>query len=82
MQLKEPPHYTVQEEINTKTDRLAGNVHINLPNEYNAQQDCLHFPEQNIYLVLDGKKATSKNTRNVAYSIHKPELKQYLCEKE
>jgi hypothetical protein len=65
-----------------KADRLAGKVHANIPAEYKAHHDCLHFPEQNISLVLDGKKLTSRITRSVAHIIHQPPLEQYLREKE
>jgi hypothetical protein len=35
-----------------------------------------------VSLVLDGKKATSRITRNVAHSIHHPSLEKYLREIE
>jgi hypothetical protein len=79
---KRGPPYTLQEEINMQTDRLAGKAHANLPPEYKSRRDCLHFPEQNISIVLDGKKVTSRITRHVARSIHHPSLEHYLCEKE
>jgi hypothetical protein len=72
----------LQEEINMQTDKLAGNAHTNLPLDFKAQHDCLHFPEQDISLVLDGKKVKSRITMHVAHIIHYPSLKQYLIEKE
>jgi hypothetical protein len=65
-----------------QTDRLAGKYHANLPLEYIAHHECLHFSDQNTSLVLDGNKVTSRITRNVANGINQPSLQQYLREKE
>jgi hypothetical protein len=51
-------------------DQLAGKAHANLPPGNKARHDFLHFPEQNISLVLDGKKVTSRIKLNVAHNIH------------
>jgi hypothetical protein len=47
-----------------------------------VRHDCLHYLEQKISLVFDGKKVTSRITINVAHGIHHPLLKKYLLEKE
>jgi hypothetical protein len=78
---KRGPPYTEQEAINTRADRLADNAHTTLPEEFKARHNCLHFPEQKISLCLHGQKVISKITRNVAHSIHRPELEAYLREK-
>jgi hypothetical protein len=74
--------YTLQEEINMQTDNLAKKAHTNLPLEFKARHDCLHFPEHHISLLLNEKKVTSKITRHVLHIIHYPSLKKYLTEKE
>jgi hypothetical protein len=76
------PPYTLEEEINMQTDQLAGKAHANLPPGYKARHNCLHFPEQNISIVFDGKKVTSIMKIHVAHIIHHPSLEQYLREKE
>jgi hypothetical protein len=45
---KRGPPYTLQKEINMQTDNLAGKAHINLPLEFKARHDCLHFPKHHI----------------------------------
>jgi hypothetical protein len=77
---KRGPPFTLQEEIKMQTDNLAGNAHINIPLEFKAQHDCLHFPKHHISLVLNEKKVTSNITRHVSQSIHHPSLKKYLTE--
>jgi hypothetical protein len=79
---KRGPPYTLQEEINMQTDQLTGKAHTNLPPEYKARHDCLYFPEQNISIVLDSKKVTSRITRHVTHIIHHLSLEKYLHEKE
>jgi hypothetical protein len=74
--------YTLEEEINMQTDRLADKAHANLPPEYKAHHYFFHFPEQSISIVLDGKKVMSRITRHVTHSTHHPSLEQYLREKE
>jgi hypothetical protein len=71
-----------QEDINMMADKLVGNACTNLPEEFKAKHDWLHFPEQQISLCLNGQKVTSKITRNIAHIIHRPELEAYLREKE
>jgi hypothetical protein len=55
---KRGPSYRLQEEINIQIDNLAGKAQINLPLEFKARHDCLHFSEHHISLVLNEKKVT------------------------
>jgi hypothetical protein len=67
---KRGPSYKLQEEINMQTKKLVGKASINLPLEFKAQHDGLHFPEQHISLVLVGKKITSNyNTPCTQYPL-------------
>jgi hypothetical protein len=59
---KRGPPYTDQEDFNMRSDKLAGNAHTTLPNEFKARNDILHFPEQQISLCLHGQKVTSRMT--------------------
>jgi hypothetical protein len=79
---KRGPSYALQEEINMQTDKLARKAHLNLPLEFKARHDCLHFPKHHISLVLNEKKVTSKITMHISHSIHYLSLKKYLTEKE
>jgi hypothetical protein len=79
---KRGPLYTLQDKLNMQADRLAGKAQANIPPEYKARHDCIHFPEQKISIVFDIKKVMSRITRNVAHSIHHPSLKLYLHETE
>jgi hypothetical protein len=65
-----------------QTDKLTGKSHLNLPLEFKSRQDCLHFPEHQIYLVRNENKVTSKVKIHASHSIHYPSLKKYLTEKE
>jgi hypothetical protein len=40
--------YTLQEELNIKTDKLAERAQTELPDELRPRHDALHFPEKQI----------------------------------
>jgi hypothetical protein len=65
-----------------RADKLAGNTHTNLREEFKERYDCLHFLEQPISLFLHGQKVTSKIIHNVAHSIYRTELEANLRDKE
>jgi hypothetical protein len=44
--------------------------------------DCLHFPEQQILIVIQQKKFTSRLPYRIANALHGPKLTNYLSEKE
>jgi hypothetical protein len=74
--------YTDQEQINMRAEKLAGTVHKALPHDFTSHQDNLHFPEQHISLCLQGQKVTSKITRNVAHSFHRPKPEEHIKVRE
>jgi hypothetical protein len=78
----DPPPYTDEEHINMLADKVAGTAHKSLPHDFTACYDSLHFPEQHILLCLQGQKVTSKITRNVAHSFHRPKLEEHIKVRE
>jgi hypothetical protein len=67
--------YTNQEKINMRAGKHPGIARKALTHDFMSHQDSLHFPEQHILHRPQGQKLTSKITRNVAHSFHRPNWK-------
>jgi hypothetical protein len=63
-------------------DALAERAHTELPEELKPHPDCLHFHEQHVAVIINGKKKMSKLSLHIADNIHGPALEGYLMEKE
>jgi hypothetical protein len=77
-----PPPFSPQEELNILTDALARKAQTLLPPEMKPRSDCLHFPEQQISIVIQRNKVTSRLPYHIANVIHGPTITNYLSEKE
>jgi hypothetical protein len=73
-----------QEELNIITDGLAGKAENSLPTDMKPMKprnDCLHFPEQQISIVIQQRKFTSCLPYHISNAIHGPKFMKYLSEK-
>jgi hypothetical protein len=53
------PPFSPQEELNLLINALVTTTQTLLPPEMKPRSDCLHFPEQQISIVIQRKKVTS-----------------------
>jgi hypothetical protein len=79
---KRGPPLSPQEELNILMDALADKAQTPLPTYTDPRPDCLHFPEQQISIVIQQRKVTSRLPYHISNAIHGPELTKYLSEKE
>jgi hypothetical protein len=56
---KRGPPFSPQEELNIITDGLSRRAQTSLPLEIKPRSDCLHFPEQQVSIVVQQRKVTS-----------------------
>jgi hypothetical protein len=80
---KRGPPYRLQEELDIKTDKLAERAQMELPSDLRPRPDALHFPEQQIYVVVAQKKVTSRpHPLNISNMIHGSILRILMMQKE
>jgi hypothetical protein len=79
---KRDPPYTLQEELTIKTATLAERAQTDILDELIPRHDALHFPEQQISVVVSHKKFTSRLPLHISTTIHGPTLRMYTFHKE
>jgi hypothetical protein len=79
---KRGPPFSLQEGLNILTDGLETLAQTALPPDMRPHPDCLHFPEQQIYIVIRHNKVTSHLPYHISNAIHGPKLTKYLIDKE
>jgi hypothetical protein len=68
--------------FNILTGALASKAQTSLPTNMKPRPDCLHFPEQQISIVIQQRKFTCRLPYHIVNAIHGPKLTNYLSEKE
>jgi hypothetical protein len=74
--------FTQHEELNVRTVTLAERAQSELPSDMKPRHNALHFPEQQISIVLRQCKVTSKLPFHISNAIHGPPLQEYMIQKE
>jgi hypothetical protein len=59
------------------TGTLAERAQTELPDDLKPRHDALHFPEQQIYVVISHKKVTSRLPLHITNMIHGPDIRTY-----
>jgi hypothetical protein len=79
---KRGPPYTIQEELNILTDKLAERAQTELSLDLRPRHDALRFPEQQIAVVIVQKKVSSRLPLHISNTKHSPLLRTGIMQKE
>jgi hypothetical protein len=79
---KRDPPFSPQEQLSILTDALATKAQTSPRPDMKPRTQCLHFPEQQTYIVIQKKKVTSRLPYHTVNAIHGHKLTNYLSEKE
>jgi hypothetical protein len=72
----------MQEELNILTDDLVERAQTELSLALRPRHDTLHFPEQQISVIIAKKKVTSRLAFHISNMIHGPSLCTSMMQKE